>query len=157
MIEPTSTSPGDKPVTLREFEAYQKAVAKETTLRWQLFDQYKDSSEESLRLQAREYERRLEDLNNSHEKAIAVQNTYVSKEALRLEMDDLRRRVESNAASSANGALERVRLTATIAEVATDVSALVTSQTWITKLVIGAVIAGLLALVLGGNKVVIGG
>ncbi len=35
---------------------------------------------EALRLQALEYERRLEDLNGAHEKAIAVQHTYVTRE-----------------------------------------------------------------------------
>jgi hypothetical protein len=38
------------------------------------------SDQRALKLQASEYERRLEDLNGAHEKAVQVQHTYVTQE-----------------------------------------------------------------------------
>lgn len=45
-----------------------------------LMDTRFDAVDKALGLQAREYERRLSDLNHAHEKAVQVQHTYVTQD-----------------------------------------------------------------------------
>ena len=45
MIEPVSTVPGNSPVTLREFEAWQKAQANEAVLRQRMLEEARDALE----------------------------------------------------------------------------------------------------------------
>lgn len=48
--------------------------------RWERDEKIKTKEEEALKLQATEYERRLEDLNNAHQLAIEVQKAQVRAE-----------------------------------------------------------------------------
>lgn len=72
MIEPTSSSPGDQHVTLREFETWQKAVANEATLRQttleearqglkELVDARFDAAQTALSLALTHHDRRLDE------------------------------------------------------------------------------------------------
>ena len=61
-------------ITLREYIESLIAAERERV------DTLLKANREALELQAREYERRLAALNHAHEKAIAVQHTYVTQD-----------------------------------------------------------------------------
>ena len=121
-----------------------------------LFAEWRASGKDALALQAKEYERRLEELNNSQDRAIQIQATYVNKDALRLETDDIRHRLDLNIETQSRTTLDVARLVASVGQVTSAVAALATSQTWITRLVISAVIIALLGVVLTGGSALLG-
>lgn len=128
-----------------------RALSEQVDLRFDALERHLTDQDAARTLQATEYERRLLDLNNSHEKAIQVQATYVNKEAMRLETDDMKRRVNLETDRANKTDVDLARLTAAVAQVSAEVASLNASQTWLTRLVIGVVIVALLTFVLGGD------
>ena len=54
-----------------------------------------DEKDRALSIQAKEYERRLEDLNNAHARAERVLGTYVPREILIAEVSILNKKIET--------------------------------------------------------------
>lgn len=120
------------------------------------------ADKEKLELQAKEYERRLESLNNDRALAVSVQKTYLTldtydaahrelgskletaEHTLSLRMDGLAARFET-------AQLAGVASNSEIRSNAEAIASLRESQTWVVRLVIGLVIVALVALVVGGN------
>ncbi len=102
MIEPTSTTPGQTPLTLREFEAWQKAQAENAILRQRLLEEARtglerlmdarfktldsklqahiDATDRALAIAGREVERRLESLNGEQARLLADRERFLSRE-----------------------------------------------------------------------------
>ena len=155
--EPTSTDIGPGASSMTGTPTVEQAVLRvELRALREMVDQRFGSLERHLsdqdvarELQAKEYERRLLDLNSSHERALQVQGTYVNKDEMSLQMIDIRRRIDTGVDARAQIELDLARLTSNVSQVTADVSALTTSQTWLTRIVIGAVVLALMALVVG--------
>ncbi len=70
------------------------------------YDRLLDARDEALRIQAAEYERRLDALNHAHEQAVEVQHTYLTQDKYTTE-----RRSDATAAELAGERVDR-RMTA---------------------------------------------
>lgn len=96
---------------------------------------YKDA----LELQATEYERRLSALNHEAEQLRRMQATYLPREVYEAEARELRTRAETLKLGATELAAQQFATAARVAGLAEG-------QTWLIRLLIGAVIAGLIAL-----------
>jgi len=102
-------------------------------------DERRDHDKEALSLQAKEYERRLAGLNHEAEQLRRMQATYLPREVYEAEARELRTRAETLKLTATEQAAQQ---TAT----ATMVASLSAGQTWLARLVIGAVLSGIVAL-----------
>ena len=96
---------------------------------------------EQLKLQAKEYERRLTDLNHAHAQAQQDKINFVDKLVYGAELRDLR------------GQLEKVRenadkATVVAADAAKDIATLQSTMTWLSRLIIAAIVAAVMGLIL---------
>ena len=71
-------------VTLREYEA-----------RWKAHEERHELESDALHLQAKEYERRLDQLNHEHANAKLVQQTYLSQDVYQAEKREWDNRVRN--------------------------------------------------------------
>ncbi len=108
----------------------------------ELFAQQLAASKEALRLQAGEYERRLELLNGEASRLREMQALYIPREVYEASQKELRASTETLAAKALQLSGERSSDAATI-------SRLEAGLTWLTRTVVAAILALLVAAVSG--------
>lgn len=93
-----------------------------------------------LELQAKEYERRLTDLNHAHDKAMEDRSLFVNKEvyeAAHKELESLITKLQEDMNAVTNSALQNQR----------GLAKLEGTLAWLSKLVIGSIITALITIV----------